>query len=255
MRQRIEQELDRLAECESISILYACESGSRAWDFASTDSDYDVRFIYARALPDYVRLDVRRDVIEEPITDALDVNGWDMFKACGLLRKSNPPLMEWLGSPIVYRQQAEFAEPLRREAESHFSLRSCGEHYMSMAKRNFRGYIDGRDTISRKKYLYALRPIACARYLLAHGRFPPTRYAQTLAGIELPAQVQQCNDALLTAKAAGEELAKGPPIDVLSEYLRASLDELPESISALPHRRFPADALNQIIRNVLGIDQ
>ena len=41
----IEQELTKIEEKEHVHILLAVESGSRAWGFASPDSDYDVRFI------------------------------------------------------------------------------------------------------------------------------------------------------------------------------------------------------------------
>ena len=44
--QLIKEKLSQIEERENIRILYACESGSRAWGFASPDSDYDVRFIY-----------------------------------------------------------------------------------------------------------------------------------------------------------------------------------------------------------------
>lgn len=66
--------LARLAELEaseSIRIVYACESGSRAWGFASTDSDYDVRFIYVRPVDWYLSILDRRDVIEQPIFSPL----------------------------------------------------------------------------------------------------------------------------------------------------------------------------------------
>jgi len=105
--------LERLAAIEHtelVHILYACESGSRAWGFASPDSDYDVRFIYVRPRDWYLSIDLerRRDVIERPIEGVLDINGWDLRKALQLMRKSNPPLFEWLHSPLVYRAQAEF---------------------------------------------------------------------------------------------------------------------------------------------------
>lgn len=88
--------LDRLAaieRAEGVRILYACESGSRAWGFPSRDADYDVRFIYLRPCDWYLSIDVetKRDVIELPIDDLYDINGWDLRKALKLLRKLNPP--------------------------------------------------------------------------------------------------------------------------------------------------------------------
>ena len=106
MHKRIVESL-RQIECEEdVTILYACESGSRAWGFESTDSDYDVRFIYLRKTPWYLTIQNKRDVIERPISDELDIAGWDLPKALGLFRKSNPPLLEWLRSPVVYLEEA-----------------------------------------------------------------------------------------------------------------------------------------------------
>lgn len=83
--------LQSIQEQETVRVLYACESGSRAWGFPSRDSDYDVRFIYVRPRDWYLSVDLeRRDVIERPISDRLDVSGWDLRKALQLLRKSNP---------------------------------------------------------------------------------------------------------------------------------------------------------------------
>ena len=67
MKEKIQEQLRRIEEAENIKILLAVESGSRAWGFASPDSDYDVRFIYIRRLEDYLRLDAIRDVIELPM--------------------------------------------------------------------------------------------------------------------------------------------------------------------------------------------
>lgn len=69
----------RLAGIETeygVRVLYACESGSRGWGFASPDSDYDVRFIYVHSLQWYLQVSAQRDVIEIPISDELDINGW-----------------------------------------------------------------------------------------------------------------------------------------------------------------------------------
>ena len=95
-RAEITAGLAKMAEEDGVRVLYACESGSRAWGFPSTDSDYDVRFIYAHPVKWYLSIRNRRDVIERPVVNDIDLSGWDIKKALVLLRKSNPPLLEWL---------------------------------------------------------------------------------------------------------------------------------------------------------------
>ena len=97
----INQKLDEIEKKENIKILLAVESGSRAWGFASPDSDYDVRFIYVRDNKDYLRINEIRDVIEWQLDDTLDINGWDIKKTLILLKKSNPTIFEWWNSPII----------------------------------------------------------------------------------------------------------------------------------------------------------
>ena len=122
---------------EEVVILYACESGSRAWGFPSEDSDYDVRFIYVRPKDWYLSIDLetKRDVIERPISDELDIAGWDLRKALKLFYKSNPPLLEWLGSPIIYLEQFSTAEKLRELAKTFYSAKACMYHYLNMAEK------------------------------------------------------------------------------------------------------------------------
>ncbi|MFN6207883.1 MAG: DNA polymerase beta superfamily protein, partial [Planctomycetota bacterium] len=132
----------RLAEVERdeyVTILYACESGSRAWGFESQNSDYDVRFIYTRPRDWYLTIDLerRRDVIERPINDEIDLNGWDVRKALQLFAKTNPPLIEWLFSPVVYLQHGWFADHMRRLAPGVYNFTSARYHYLHMAEGNF----------------------------------------------------------------------------------------------------------------------
>ena len=108
MRERILKELKKIEEKENVKIIMAIESGSRAWGFASPDSDYDVRFIYVRKMEDYLKLEGIRDVIEWQLDETLDINGWDIKKALQLLHKSNPTVFEWCASPIVYMEREEF---------------------------------------------------------------------------------------------------------------------------------------------------
>ena len=126
MMSKILTRLQNLEIEEGVKILYACESGSRAWGFPSADSDYDARFLYLQPPEWYLAVDLeqKRDVIERPISDQLDLSGWDLRKALKLFHKSNPPLLEWLGSPIVYWEKYSVVARLRKLAETYY--RKCG---------------------------------------------------------------------------------------------------------------------------------
>ena len=124
--QRVRDALAQVEAERNVRVLFACESGSRAWGFASRDSDYDVRFLYVHRRDWYLSVEDRRDVIEQPIANDLDVSGWELRKALRLLRKSNPPLLEWLKSPVVYRHDPVFASKF-------YAPRCCFEHDLPRA--------------------------------------------------------------------------------------------------------------------------
>lgn len=121
---------------ENIKILLAIESGSRAWGFASKDSDYDVRFIYVRKRDDYLQLNKMRDVIEWQIDDVYDINGWDLKKALTLLHSSNPTLFEWAHSPIIYKKENEW-ELVENILVEYFHPKKCLYHYLNTAKKTY----------------------------------------------------------------------------------------------------------------------
>ena len=103
IERQISEKLDRIETEYDVKILHCIESGSRAWGFASPDSDFDVRFFYVHKPEFYLRLDRSSDVINYELNDVFDINGWDLQKALRLLYKSNPTIFEWNSSPIVYR--------------------------------------------------------------------------------------------------------------------------------------------------------
>ncbi|OXM13927.1 hypothetical protein CGZ75_13015 [Paenibacillus herberti] len=154
---QIGSELGRIEREENVRILYVCESGSRAWGFPSKDSDYDVRFLYIRPMEWYLKVHPGRDVIERPISDSLDLSGWDLRKALQLLAKSNPPLLEWLYSPICYLERGTVIEGIRKAAPGLYSPKSCLHHYHSLATGNFRTYLQS-DRVRLKKYFYLKLP-------------------------------------------------------------------------------------------------
>ena len=151
MEQTIVRKLREIEKNERIHILLAVESGSRAWGFPSTDSDYEVRFIYIRQKEDYLRLEKTRDVIELPLDGILDINGWDLQKTLRLFHKSNPTLFEWFSSPIVY-METPFADTFRTMMGNYFSTKRSLYHYIHMAEKNRREYLNDH-MVKIKKYL------------------------------------------------------------------------------------------------------
>lgn len=149
MIQEIKKELLRLEQQHDIKILYAVESGSRAWGFASINSDWDVRYIYIHRLEWYLKIDLPKDHQEEILANDIDLAGWELKKALRLFRKSNPPLMEWLRSPIVYAEPFSTAQKLRDLGNEYFNPNSCLHHYLHMAEGNYRDYLQLCLTLKR----------------------------------------------------------------------------------------------------------
>jgi uncharacterized protein len=204
MRATIVQCLHDIEARHDVKVLFACESGSRGWGFASPDSDYDVRFIYVNRLDWYLTIEPGRDVIEQPISGDLDVNGWDLRKALKLLHSANPVLLEWLRSPIVYLQDDELAPRLRTLAEEHVSLDRAYHHYVSMATKNLREHLLG-ETVRYKKYLYVLRPLLAARWIRSGRGAPPMRFADLAqATLDDAALIDEINRLLEVKMRAGE---------------------------------------------------
>ena len=234
--------LRNLADLESrhqVTVLFACESGSRAWGFASPDSDYDVRFVYVNRLPWYLTVEPRRDVIELPISGELDISGWDLRKALLLLRQSNPTLLEWLGSPLLYREEAGAMQRFRVLAEAGFSPVRGYHHYLSMAKKNFREHLQG-DMVRYKKYLYVLRPLLAARWIRQGLGVPPMRFADLAAAtLQEPALLHEIN-RLLEVKMRSGEAAAGPRWDGLHRFIERELEVAQKAV--LPDSTRPAGA-------------
>lgn len=234
MKETILKQLQQIEETEQIRILYAAESGSRAWGFASPDSDYDVRFIYVRPQREYLRLQKRRDVIELPIDSLLDINGWDLDKALQLLYRSNPTLFEWLSSPIVYRE-TDFAARFRALMAQYFSPKRELYHYLSSAEGNRRKYLMG-ETVRAKKYFYVLRPLLACRWILEKGTPPPMLFSELMQS-ELPAKLKPTVDELLALKMNSPEIALIPRIAALDRFFDAETEALGRIAAELPDER------------------
>lgn len=215
----------RIAEVErNVRVLYACESGSRAWGFPSPDSDYDVRFLYVREPDWYLSFNVeaRRDVIEYPITDLIDCGGWDLRKAMQLFTRTNGALLEWLNSPFIYIERGPVAQALRDLAPVCFNPTALCYHYSSMAKSNAREYLF-HSQVRLKKYFYVLRPLLAIRYIEAYKRIPPIEFEALVETVAPPHLLGTINH-LLDLKRRTDELGMGDPIPEINRFVESELD-------------------------------
>lgn len=250
MRDLIIEKLAEIEKSEDVRILHAVESGSRAWGFPSPDSDYDVRFIYVRKPEYYLKLEKTRDVIELPINDMLDINGWDLNKTLRLLHSSNPTLFEWMSSPIVYRQ-TKFIDQLQPIMDSYFSCKSGLYHYLSMAEGNYRDYLKG-EMVRAKKYFYVLRPILACKWILDKQTKPPMLFHE-LMETELDDRLKPAVTRLLDLKMNAPEIKEIPRVDEVNRYLDESIEETKSQIAAFPAEHRPNwKPLNQLFWDVLS---
>lgn len=234
MKETILKELKKIEERENIKIIHAVESGSRAWGFASTDSDYDVRFIYIRKPSYYLKLEKTRDVIELPINDALDINGWDLQKALRLLYSSNPTLFEWFNSPIVYKT-TDFYKELNEEIYKYFSLKSGLYHYLSTAERNYKRYFK-EDYVKAKKYFYVLRPLLACRWILER-KCPPPMLFSKLVETQLEDEMKVYVDELLNIKMNSPEVKEIEKVVPVNEFIDRNIEKLKYEVKELKEQK------------------
>jgi len=256
VRTHITARLATAASEEGVRILYAAESGSRAWGFPSPDSDFDVRFLYAHERDWYVSLAEARDVIERPLDEqGVDLAGWDIRKALRLLLRSNPALYEWLVSPIVYVDGPLRAE-LKALFEAHASPRALAHHYWAIARSQWKHEIEGRAEVRLKKYFYLVRPLLSLAWVAERGAPPPMSIDELLAHPALAAEPRRAVEALLEEKRDTPELGTRPPVAEIDAWAAGELDRLnPEqlAVSGEPRSDMRAEA-DRLYRRIIGLE-
>ena len=251
MKDQINKELKRLEEQHEIKILYAVESGSRAWGFASTDSDWDVRFIYLHKQDWYLSIDDKKESLDEILPNDIDLSGWELRKALKLFRKSNPPLLEWLRSPIVYSENFSTAEKLRQLTTEYFNPKSCLHHYLHMAEGNFREYLQ-KDLVRTKKYFYVLRPILACMWIERTNTMAPMEFQNLLTTQIEDGQLKNEIEILLERKINGEELNEEPKIKIINDFLEERIIYYNNYLKQFNTSIAPdTNRLNELFRNTL----
>lgn len=222
----IDQSLQQVEIDHAVHIPLAIESGSRAWGFPSPDSDYDCRFIYIRRHRDYLSLFPKRDVIEVGEVGELDVNGWDIAKALRLLLKGNAVLIEWLTSPITYRETAGFRAAMLGLCHEIADRDRIGNHYLHLAYSMRNRVLENPDDAPLKKVFYVLRPIIAMRWLRLHesASVAPMNFQSLCAESELPAEVKAEIVTLIAQKAQTRELGRGRVPIILRDLIMQEID-------------------------------
>lgn len=219
-RNAILRQLHAIQSEENVRILFAIESGSRAWGFPSPDSDFDVRFVYAHTEDWYLSIRPGRDVIEKPLVDDWDVNGWDLKKAIDLLLKPNPVLLEWMSSPVHYLWNEQAVSALQAFADKYVTPQSCIAHYYHLGKRQWDRNIDGRDQVNLKRYFYTLRPALALRWVRMNpDTLPPMNFQALVDGTEISQDIRKPIAELLRKKSVASEVGLGARLYELDELI------------------------------------
>lgn len=260
MREHILVVLKQIEKEYDVKILYACESGSRAWGFPSKDSDYDIRFIYVHKKEWYLSIDQRRDVLEVPkhdklsiqVENLLDLNGWELSKALRLFRKSNPPLLEWLYSNTVYYQASSAINKMKEVESQIFSPIAGIHHYLKMAKGNYRDYLN-RGEVKIKRHFNIFRPLLAAKWIEKHHAFPPIRFTQLMEDILPTGEIKTILDDIIKLKLAGEVLDPNPRTEFINHFVETEIEHLEQYVREVTvNKSDHTEVLNQLFRETLN---
>jgi predicted nucleotidyltransferase len=247
----VQEHLIRIKRESQVRILYAGESGSRAWGFPSPDSDFDVRFIYAHDKDWYLSLAEESDVIEKNLEGDLDVVGWDIRKTLRLILKSNSVPFEWLQSPIVYVQQVGFVESIMKAAGPYFSMKTGFHHYLSLCKRVIEETKGDSQFIKSKKYFYILRPLLAAAWIYDHKVVPPMKFQDLCETPRIDQRLRIEIDKLLEIKLQSNEKKEISRSVALDDFIVKTITDIEESSLALPPAQRDTKTLDKFFKELL----
>ena len=229
--------IKEIEEKEHIQVLHVIESGSRAWGFASPDSDYDVRFIYVRDKNFYLSLRDTKDFIDWELNEVLDINGWDLKKALQHFHKSNATLFEWSNSTVVYYTTDAWRNLYDKAARNYFACKPALYHYYGTANKNYHEYLM-EDMVKYKKYFYVLRPILACKWIEEKKTPPPVLFDE-LADAVLEDDMKAAVEDLLAKKVKMSESDKAPKIEKINQYIEEKLSYYKALVDSMKDDRNP----------------
>ena len=251
MKKKINGYLAQIEQEKNVKILLACETGSRAWGFPSPDSDYDIRMIYVHPTDWYLSLTEKKDTIERMLEDnELDITGWDLRKTLRLLWKSNPPLLERIQSPILYRCDEAFTREINGLAKDCYSRIATMHHYLSMA-RKCNEEVVSEEKFKLKKFFYALRTASVCQWILEREDIPPIELAKLMDGLAIDQHLVDRIDELTTLKATVSETYFHQGETDLLDFIRGCITAAEESARHLPSARGEKEDVDRFFRKTL----
>lgn len=251
MEEKIKKYLSDLEKDRGIEILLACEAGSRAWGFPSPDSDFDVRVIYKHEKNWYLGLTEGKDTIDYFLeNNEIDISCWDLRKSLRLLAKSNPPLLEKIQSPIIYKADIEFLTGINSVAQKTYSRIATIHHYLSMAKKAFEEIVNSEE-YKLKKFFYALRASVACLWILEKEEIPPIEFAKMLNGLDLPENLKIRIGELIELKSTIGETYLHKGENVLIEFMKASIERAENESQSLPASKGKMADLNDFFLKTL----
>lgn len=251
MEEKISGYLTNIEIQHDIKILLACETGSRAWGFPSPDSDFDIRLIYMHKMDWYLSLTEKKDTIEMMLEDnELDISGWDIRKSLRLLWKSNPPLLERIQSPIIYKSDPYFLQDITALANLCYSKIATMHHYLSMSKKLLPD-IEDQKQYKLKKLFYALRASTACRWIIERNEIPPIQYEKMVTELNLEERIQSRIMELIELKAGKEEAYFHNGENDLQEFIRLNIDLAEKKALSLPSAKAKPKQLDAFFINTL----
>ncbi len=250
MKEKINQYLAKIEAEKDVEILFACETGSRAWGFPSTDSDFDVRIIYKHKTNWYLSLDEKKDSIDLMYeNNDIDITGWDLKKTLKLLQKSNASVLERIQSPIIYKYDADFLKEMKIIAQNQYSRIASIHHYLSMAKKYAEEIKE--ETYKLKKFFYALRAATACKWILEKNEMPPIEFLKMITGLDIPKAVTNRIDELISLKSTISEGYFHKGETELISFIEDCIKEADEKRHQLPAAKGNMEELNTFFLKTL----
>jgi len=216
---QIQSELTRIElEC-GVRVLFAAESGSRVWGFASRDSDQDIRFIYCAFM------DRIPKAIDRVLPGRLRFSGCDVRHALHLAQESRSELLEWLKSPAIHRVEPAFALYLGLLASEFYSGERLFRHYLREAEARYRAQ-PWEETGGLGRYLEVLRPLLACRWIEQCRGAVPLSF-QMLADTTVEDPAMRVQIAVIVARKRGNAERVGAcRIPAVDRWIEAELGRL-----------------------------